>query len=227
MNLARQARCLLRARHHAVLSTQSQAVAGYPFGSVVPYVLDAAAAPIILVSRLAEHAKNIAVDPRVSLIAITDGADLQQAARVTYVGRASRLDPPGGADERYLRYFPAAREYRSQLNFDFFRIEPVTLRVIAGFAQAHWLAREAYAPAAGDLAACEETLVAELNAGCAERLRELARKQHPGAQEVGIVGIDCDGFDLRANGNIVRFDFDECAAGAKEAQSKIVALLDY
>ena len=226
MNLARQARCLLRARRHAVLSTQSQAVAGYPFGSVVPYVLDAEAAPVILVSRLAEHAKNIAADPRVSLIAIADGADLQQAARVTYLGRASRLDSPGGMEERYFRFLPAAREYRSQLDFDFFRIEPVTLRVIAGFAQAHWLSREAYTPAAGDLAAREETLAAELNAGCAERLRELACKRTPGVREAGIVGIDCDGFDLQADGDIMRFDFDECVAGAKEAQSRIVALLN-
>lgn len=226
MNLARQARCLLRARRHAVLSTQSQAVAGYPFGSLVPYVLDAAAAPVILVSRLAEHAKNIAADTRVSLIAIADGADLQQAARVTYLGRASPLDPPGGVEERYFRFFPEAREYRSQLDFDFFRIEPVTLRVIAGFARAHWLSREAYAPPAGDLAAREAALAAELNAGCAERLRALARKRNPGAREAGIVGIDCDGFDLQADSDILRFEFDECAAGAEEARSKIVALLD-
>ena len=225
MNLARQARCLLRARRHAVLSTNSQALAGYPFGSVVPYVLDAAAAPIILVSRLAEHAKNIAADPRVSLIAIADAADPQQAGRVTYLGRAARLDPPGSAAERYLRFFPAAREYRSQLDFDFFRIEPVTLRVIAGFARAHWLSREAYTPAPDDLAAREEALAADLNATHAERLRELAHARDPGAHDAAVIGIDCDGFDVRAGGGILRFDFDDGVAGAAQARAKIVALL--
>jgi putative heme iron utilization protein len=224
MNLARQARCLLRARRHAVLSTNSQAVAGYPFGSVVPYVLDAEACPIMLVSRLAEHARNIGVDPRVSLIVIADGADVQQAGRVTYVGRALRLDPPGSAGERYLRFFPAAREY-CKLDFDFFRIEPVTLRVIAGFAQAHWLSREAYTPVAGNLAAREAALAAELSVGYAARLRELARKRNSGARDVGIIGIDCDGIDLRAGGDILRFDFGDCVAGAHEAQARIIALL--
>ena len=224
MNLARQARCLLRARRHAVLSTISQAVAGYPFGSVVPYVLDALAAPVILVSRLAEHARNIGVDPRVSLIVIADGADVQQAGRVTYVGRASRLDPPGGAGERYLRFFPAAREYRN-LDFDFFRIEPVTLRVIAGFAQAHWLAREAYTPAASDLAAREEPLAAELNAAHAPALRALAMSRNSSAQESAIIGIDCDGFDVRAGGDMLRFDFDECVAGADEARAAILGII--
>lgn len=225
MNLARQARCLLRARRHAVLSTNSQALAGYPFGSVVPYVLDAEAAPIILVSRLAEHAKNIGVDPRVSLIVIADGADLQQAGRVTYVGRASRLDPPGIAGERYLRFFPAAREYHRRLDFDFFRVEPVALRVIAGFAQAHWLSREAYTPRTGDLAAREAALAAELNAGHGERLRELARKRNANAQDIAIIGIDCDGFDAVAGSDLLRFDFEDCVGGADVARARIVALL--
>jgi putative heme iron utilization protein len=225
MNLARQARCLLRSRRHAVLSTNSQAVPGYPFGSVVPYVLDTEAAPIILVSRLAEHAKNILGDPRVSLIAIAEGADLQQAQRVTYLGRAARLDPPAGAARRYLRFFPAAREYRDQLDFDFIRIEAVTLRVIAGFARAHWLSREAYTPMAGDLASHEEVLAAELNARHGERLRELALGRNAGAPDAAIIGIDCDGFDVLAGGDIIRFDFDDCVAGAAEAEAQIVALL--
>jgi putative heme iron utilization protein len=42
---------------------------GYPFGSLVPYVLDHDGRPIILVSRLAEHTKNIEADARVSLLA--------------------------------------------------------------------------------------------------------------------------------------------------------------
>jgi heme oxygenase (biliverdin-IX-beta and delta-forming) len=224
MNLARQARCLLRARRHAVLSTISQAVAGYPFGSVVPYVLDAEACPIVLVSRLAEHARNIGVDPRVSLTIIADGADVQQSGRVTYVGRALRLDPPGSAGERYLRFFPAAREYRN-LDFDFFRIEPVTLRVIAGFAQAHWLSREAYTPAASDLAGREETIAAELNTEHAATLCALAVSRNSSAPESAIVGIDCDGFDVRAGGDTLRFDFDDCVADADAARARIAALL--
>ena len=225
MNLARQARCLLRARRHAVLSTNSQAVAGYPFGSVVPYVLDAGAAPIILVSRLAEHAKNILADSRVSLIAIAAGADLQQVQRVTYLGRAARLEPPGSAGKRYLRFFPAAREYHGQLDFDFFRIEPVTLRVIAGFAKAHWLSREAYTPALDDLAAREEALAAELNARHGQRLLGLALARNASAQDAAIIGIDCDGFDVLAGSDILHFDFEDSVASADEAAARIAALL--
>jgi putative heme iron utilization protein len=224
VNLARQARCLLRARRHAVLSTNSQAFAGYPFGSVVPYVLDAGAAPILLVSRLAEHAKNIAADPRVSLIVLTEGTDPQQAGRVTYLGPATRLDAPGSIEERYLRFFPQAREYR-RLDFDFLRVEPVALRVIAGFAQAHWLSREAYVPAAGDFAAREATLAVELNGTHAERLHALARERNAAAGKAQIVGIDCDGFDVRSGQDMLRFDFDDAVADTEEAREKIAARL--
>ena len=56
----------LRAHRYGLLSTHSRAVAGYPFGSVVPYVLDHDACPVPLISRLAEHTKNLAGDARVS-----------------------------------------------------------------------------------------------------------------------------------------------------------------
>ena len=217
MNLAREARCLLRAGRHAVLSTLSQALPGYPFGSVVPYVLDAQAYPVVLVSRLAEHTRNIGADPRVSLIVLAAGGKVQENARVTYLGRALPLASPGVVENRYLRFFPAAREYRSQLDFDFFRIEPVTLRVIAGFAKAHWVSREAYAPPAGDLAAREEAVVAQLNSLPAQALRALCGGRGKNPQQVEIIGIDCDGFDMRADGDILRFDFDRCVPGADEA----------
>jgi putative heme iron utilization protein len=225
VSLAREARRHLRAHRHGVLSTLSQALAGYPFGSVVPYVLDAQAHPVVLVSRLAEHTRNIGADPRVSLIVLAAGGEVQENARVTYLGRALRLDPPGAVEGRYLRFFPAAREYRSQLDFDFFRIEPVTLRVIAGFAKAHWLSREAYAPPAGDLAAQEEAVVAQLNSLHAQELRALCGGHGGDPQHVEIIGVDGDGFDVRAGGDILRYDFERPIAGADEACAAIVRMI--
>ena len=58
MSLACDARLWLRAHRYGLLSTHSRAVAGYPFGSVVLYVLDHDACPVLLISRLAEHTKK-------------------------------------------------------------------------------------------------------------------------------------------------------------------------
>ena len=67
---------------------------GYPFGSVVPYVLDHEACPVLLISRLAEHTKNLAGDARASLLINDPGDDVQAQARVTLLGTAERVADP-------------------------------------------------------------------------------------------------------------------------------------
>src|SRR5690242_12322183 len=58
----REARSLLRARTEGVLCTISKRVAGWPFGSVAPYALGARGEPILYISTIAEHTKNIKAD---------------------------------------------------------------------------------------------------------------------------------------------------------------------
>ena len=47
----KHARELLLKEYHGVLSTHSKAMPGFPFGSVVPYCLDAQGRPLLLISR--------------------------------------------------------------------------------------------------------------------------------------------------------------------------------
>jgi hypothetical protein len=140
---------------------------------------------------------------------------------VTYLGRALAVEHPESVEGRYLRFFPAARNYRSQLDFAFYRIEPVTLRVIAGFAQAHWVSREAYAPPPCELADVEETVIARLNVECADSLRALARVNGAHDSGVELIGVDCDGFDLQLGDRSLRYDFGSCVMNLAEARSAI------
>ena len=64
----REARELLLREYRGVLSTQSKAMPGFPFGSVVPYCLDAQGWPLILISRIAQHTHNLKVDGKCSLL---------------------------------------------------------------------------------------------------------------------------------------------------------------
>ena len=59
LNLASEARQFLRTTRSAMLSTISVKYPGYPFGSVAPFVLDHSGQPVILISTIAEHTKNI------------------------------------------------------------------------------------------------------------------------------------------------------------------------
>lgn len=227
MSLGRAARQHFRAHHSGVLSTISRALDGYPFGSVTPFVLDAQACPLILVSRLAEHTKNINADPRLSLLvhAHSDASsDMQAQARVTLMGKACAIKDGGDPCERYLRYFPAARDYL-ELDFDYYRIEPVTLRVVAGFGKMHWISREAYFPPANALAEHESELIAQLNHDHAPLLLDCCRFHHRRAvQAATLIGIDCDGFDVRADAEILRCEFGNCVTDAAQAREAIVEM---
>ena len=127
---ALEARRYLRARHHGVLSTLSRRIPGYPFGSVVPFVLDQEARPVILISHLAEHTHNLEADRRASLLARGDGDDVQAGARLTLVGDAIKIDGDECLRSRFLRCQPKAHQLLAIGGFSFWRIEPVALRFI-------------------------------------------------------------------------------------------------
>ena len=225
MSLARDARRWLRAHRHGLLSTHSRAVEGYPFGSIVPYVLDHEARPVLLISRLAEHTKNLAGDARVSLLVNEAGEDVQAQARVTLLGKAKRVENPEAIEPRYERHFPATRGYRADLDFEFWRIVPVTLRAIAGFAKVHWVSREAYAPPPNSLARDETGILEHMNSDHAHTLIDYCRLQNiTEAKNVCMIGIDCDGFDVNADGRIVRFDFEAPVASAEAVRAALIAL---
>jgi putative heme iron utilization protein len=228
MSLARDARLWLRAHRYGLLSTHSRAVDGYPFGSVVPYVLDHEACPVMLISRLAEHTKNLAGDERVSLLIHEPGDDVQAQARVTLLGAAARIDNPetiATMEPRYERYFPATRGYRTQLDFEFWRIVPVTLRAIAGFAKVHWVSREAYAPPPNTIAEDEASILEHINIDHAHTLRGYCRLQNLNdVKAAEMIGIDCDGFDVNADGKILRFNFDKPVTSATAVREALIAL---
>lgn len=227
MSLGAEARRHLRAHHHGVLCTISRALEGYPFGSVVPFVLDAQARPVILVSRLAEHTRNIGADPRLSLLVHardTAGGDVQADARVTLMGKACAIAQADSAGERYLRYFPAARAYLG-LDFGFYRIEPVTLRVVAGFGKIHWISREAYAPPATVFAGHESGIITQINRDHAQLLRDCCHLQHQRVTaDAEMVGVDCDGFDVRSGGQILRFSFEGCISDVAQLHAALAVM---
>ena len=223
MNEGAEARRYLRGRRRGVLATISKKLDGYPFGSLVPFVLDHNACPVILISRLAEHTRNVDADPRVSLLVHDPADDSQAAARLTLVGNAARVSTPGAIQTRYLSYFPDAGRLLALGDFSFYRIEPFIVRFIGGFGAIAWITAASYAPLPNQLAEQESGLVSRINTEHANDLRDFCRHQ-PRASEPALAGIDCDGFDVRAGGELVRFAFDEPVANAADARRALVAM---
>ncbi len=145
MTAATEAREFLATTQSGVLSTHSARFEGYPFGSIAPFVLDDDGNPLILISTIAEHTKNILADPRVSLIAFDPAMpDMQAGARLSLLGKARLVDKQDGAlRERYLARFPQAAQYFDMHDFLFYCIEVKQARYIGGFGKIHWVSGEA------------------------------------------------------------------------------------
>ena len=225
MTAAEEARRFLRAHQNSVLSTLSKKLDGYPFGSLAPYMLDDQARPIILTSTLAEHTKNIEHDARVSLFVHELAQDSQAHARLTVVGNAQRLADQTTIKPRYLRYFPSAASYFDTHDFFFYRIEPQHLRFIGGFGAIHWISVEDFRPPHSLLAEQEAGIIAHMNQDHAENLRSYCRHYRAvEALDVTMIGIDCDGFDVRADGKILRLEFNQPVLDAIQARTALVAM---
>ena len=104
---AERVRTLVAGRSDGTLSTIALDPAGYPFGSIVTFALDDAGAPLVLMSTMAEHARNLAEDPRASLLvtASGEGAGRLAAARATLIGT---VVPAEDALEAYTAAHPDA-----------------------------------------------------------------------------------------------------------------------
>ncbi|TCS74048.1 hypothetical protein EDC61_101272 [Sulfuritortus calidifontis] len=224
--LGNEARRFVRGQHNGVLCTISQRIAGYPFGSVAPFILDAQGRPVVLISTLAEHTRNIVADPRVSLIVQPFTPDMQGAGRVTLVGRAERLESKDALGPRYLRYFPQAEAYLAMHDFAFYRIGPERIRYIGGFGKIHWIEAAAYLAGANHLAEAEAGILDHMNREHSDALFEYCRHFHGATPEaVEMIGIDGDGFDCRADGRVLRFDFPQAIVDAGGARQALVEMV--
>jgi heme iron utilization protein len=202
---------MLRAHRYGALCTLSKKFNGHPFGSITPYLVDHDGSLLILISALAEHTKNLAGDPRVSLITHDQAdPDIQAQGRVTVIGNARPEADREQAGSRYLRYFPEAAAYFGMHDFSFYRIVPIAMRHIAGFGKIHWVDMADYPVAqAGIFTQQEPALLAEINSKRMDVLRQLLQQQGIDVAEVQAIGLDCDGLDVRGDGKMLRLDFSE------------------
>lgn len=229
MSEQRTASEFLRARRYGVLATQSRSLPGYPFGSITPYVLAATGEPVIYISTLAEHTKNIAQDVRVSLTVFdpADADDPQAGPRLTLLADARALagDAAAAAGERYYRYFPSARAYAGTHDFGFYALRAVRLRFIGGFGKIGWI-EPADVDLANPLAPVEVGIIDHMNRDHADAVRAYCRHFFGrDAREAALVGVDADGVDLLADGASLRLPFVARAADADAVRRQLIALL--
>lgn len=224
MTRGSEARRLVRRHYSGALATRSMQFQGYPFASALPFCTDQQGRILVLISHLAEHTRNADADPRASFLVSPLGADLQEQPRLTMIGDLAPTDDPAVA-ARYLRFFPEGSQFLEIGGFRFFRMAPRSLRFIAGFGSIHTIAGESYLAPPYPIAEAESDILDHMNADHGHNLRDYCRHTQAGEPEsVQMIGIDCDGFDLRADSRILRFDFVGEVKDANQARMELVKL---
>jgi putative heme iron utilization protein len=221
---ARAARGLLRRCDRAALATN---FGGAPYASLALVAADHNAAPLLLLSDLAQHSRNIAFEPRVSLL--FDGtaghADPLTGPRLSVLGQAVADDEPRLL-ARFVARHPTAAVYAGFADFRLYRVAVERGHVVAGFGRIDWIAGAdlLYAGACADLAEAEAAILRHMNADHRDAILHYARLLGRDGSDWVMTGIDPEGFDLRHDCETARLDFPAPIETAADARKALIGL---
>ncbi len=208
-------RQLMRRTERAALATAlARDASAWPYASLVLVALDHDASPLLLLSDLADHTRNLAADPRVGLL--FDGTagwrDPLAGARACVLGRVEPA-PSARLLARYIARHPGAEAYAGFGDFKLYRVAVERAHLVAGFGRIHWIGADEVlydTTGAEALAEAEAAILGHMNQDHAEAVQLIAR------QVLGLdgdswtlVGIDPEGCDLGRNGALARAAFDK------------------
>lgn len=230
------ARRVLREARVAALATNDPA-SGFPLATLTTVATDPGGAPLLLLSGLSLHTRNLAADGRASLLLADIGkGDPLAHPRLTLVGTFAVVDD-AGARRRFLAKHPKAALYVDLPDFRFFRMTVSAVHLNGGFARAAALGPADVATetaGAEALLAAEESAIAHMNEDHADAvaLYATAIAKRPAGRWI-VTGIDPEGMDVSLGDMTARIPFPmrvatpgalagvlkEMAAAARAAQA--------
>ena len=202
---------------------------GAPYVSLAMVALDHDASPLLYLSDLADHTRNLAADARVSLL--FDGT-LEHAVplageRATVQGRIERTADPRLL-ARYVARHPDAAAYTGFRDFNLYRVRVERAHLVAGFGRIHWVAGDAVLLPAGSLGPLpdqERDVLTHMNTDHADAVQLYAtRLLSRSGGNWSLSGIDAEGCDLRQGQNVARLWFEQPVHDAAGARAELVRL---
>lgn len=208
------ARRLVRSARTATLATVGRD--GAPNASYGAVATMPDGRPIVLVSRLSPHTRNLDRDPRCSLLFADapppPGEDPMTSPRVTLTGRMEVAED-GRARERFIRRNPKAELYADFGDFSFRTLAVESVHLVGGFARTARVRPRDFlvdSAVADQLAEMEAGAVEHMNADHADAVALYAtRLAGKPAGDWRVVGIDPDGLDLFCEHDVARVAFPE------------------
>jgi putative heme iron utilization protein len=202
-SFSERARTLAHLGRIGSLSTLSRKQPGFPFGSVMPYGLDARGRPIFLISTMAMHTQNLQADSRASLL-ITQpdaGGDPLGASRATLMGNVLTIPQAEVAEARrlYLERYASSKYWVDFEDFSFYRMDVMDVYYVGGFGVMGWVPAPDYDQAQPDpLADAAAGIIEHMNTDHKDALILLARVFGGlESQEAAMTAVDRLGFHVR------------------------------
>jgi heme iron utilization protein len=198
---AEEARTIAASTNTGTLATLT--ADGDPWASFVTYGL-LGGAPVLCVSNLAEHGRNLAADPRASIAIVTPNAETDPLAsgRITLAGVVEQPtgDERAAAREAHLAAVAAAKYYIDYSDFSLWVLRVQRVRWVGGYGRMDSATGDAYAAAEADPVQPHAAgAIAHLNADHAGSLVEMAKALggYPDTTAATCTGADRYGLDLR------------------------------
>ena len=212
-----------------MLSTALAAKDGWPYGSLISVALDCDGSPLMLFSTLSDHTRNLAQDPRASLL-FEETSRLknpQTGPRITVTGRIKKTTQDRHR-RRFLARHPEAALYAGFDDFNFFRMQIDKAHFVGGFAKAAWLRGAdilADAKAAAAVAKAEAAVLEHMNTDHPDAVDHYAvTLLGRSGRGWKMTGIDPDGADLRLGGRVARLPFENSVRDRKAVREELVRL---
>jgi putative heme iron utilization protein len=198
---AEEARTIAASTNTGTLATLT--ADGDPWASLVTYgLLDGA--PVLCVSDLAEHGRNLAADQRASIaiVAPTTDPDPLASGRITLAGVVERPagDELTAAHDVHLAAVPAAKYYVDYSDFTLWILRVHRARWVGGYGRMDSASGAEYSAAAPDpIKPHAGPAIAHLNADHAHALRAMAKVLggYPDTTAATCAGVDRYGLDLK------------------------------
>ena len=203
--------------------------------------------PIILISDLSEHTKNILENNSSSLMLCEERKlynyfpkfnnnyssyeDPMSRPRVTLIGKFKKTKNKNHK-LRFLNRHPASNLYANFNDMNFYKMEVKSAHLIGGFAHVKWFSgKELLLRGIQNFEAYEQEIISHMNS-CHKKsielyVKNLMKDQIKSSENKGnwdMIGIDPDGFDLRKRENVARFFFQNEIFNAKKIRGILVKL---
>jgi len=198
---AEEARALVASTNVGTLATHSED--GYPWASLVAFGSLETGAPVLFVSTLAEHARNLERDPRASLVVATPHprSDVLASGRVTLAGTVERPNPELAevARDAYVEAVPTAKAYLDFRDFSLWILGVERVRWVGGYGRMDSVDAASYRAAEADpVARAAAGATQHLNEDHADALLVMAQRLggYPDATGATCASIDRYGLDL-------------------------------